>query len=153
QDEWRFRRNIAISLGLRYEGQTNPTDRLSIAPRFGVAYSVDKKQHWILRAHLGLFYTRIPDSLAFPVQRLNGQRQQQILINNPSFPNPFAGGNLTAAIPSIRELQPGITPETSWQAQLALEHQLPKGWRLNISESYSIGRSVLRSININAPIL
>jgi hypothetical protein len=84
---------------------------------------------------------------------LDGQREQQILISNPSFPNPFTGGGASNAIPTIRALQAGVTPESSWQGQLALEHQLPHGWRLNLSESYSVGRSVLRTVNINAPIL
>ena len=153
QDEWKFRRNIAISMGLRYEGQTNPGDKLSLAPRLGVAYSADKKQHWILRAHVGLFYSRIPDSLAFDVQRLNGQRERQIIINHPSFPNPLSGGGVSSGIGTIRELQPGITPGASWQMQFAVEHQLPHGWKLNFGQSYSIGRSVLRTVNINSPIL
>lgn len=153
QDEWKFRRNISISMGLRYEGQSNPTDKLSIAPRFGIAYAVDKNQHWILRARAGLFYSRIPDSLVFEVQRLNGQREQQILINHPPFPNPFSAGSVSTAIPTIRQLQPGISPEASWQMQVAVEHQLPHGWKLNFSQSYSLGRSVLRTVNINAPIV
>lgn len=153
QDEWKFRRNIAVSMGLRYEGQTNPTDKFSIAPRFGIAYSVDRKQHWVLRVHAGLFYSRIPDSVAFDLERLDGIREQQILINNPPFPNPFVGGNSSTTIPTIRALQAGINPEASWQGQIALEHQLPHGWKVNFSESYSAGRSVLRSLNINAPIV
>jgi hypothetical protein len=152
QDEWKLKRNVALSFGLRYEGQTNPTDRLSLAPRFGVAYSPDKKQLWVLRARVGLFYTRIPDSLSFDVQRLNGERQQSLVINRPSFPNPFNGGQ-SLVIRTTREFEPGIRAERSWQGQLALEHQLPRGWRLNVSHSYSSSNSGLRSVNINAPVL
>jgi len=153
QDEWKLRQNVSLSLGVRYEGQTNPTDKLSLAPRFGIAYAVDRKQHWLLRGRIGMFYTRIPDSIAFDVQRLDGQRQQQILVNNPSFPNPFAGGLVATTIPTIKTLQSGVSPEASLQMQFSVEHQMPHGWMINFNESYSKGWSVLRTININAPLL
>jgi hypothetical protein len=153
QDEWKLRRHVSITMGVRYEGQTNPADRFSIAPRVGVAYSVDKKQHWILRARVGLFYSRIPDSVVLDADRLDGQHQQQVFINNPSFPDPFSGGNLSTAIPTIKQLQSGLAPEASWQMQFAVEHQLPRGWKLNISQSYARGRSTLRTVNINAPLV
>ncbi|HZS43742.1 MAG TPA: hypothetical protein VFC63_01455, partial [Blastocatellia bacterium] len=153
EDDWKLHPNLTLSMGLRYEGQTNPTDKLSLAPRFGVAYAVDKKQHWIIRGHIGVFYSRIPDALDFDVLRLNGQREQQIIINNPSFPNPFGTGSISATVPTVRELQPGITPEASLQGQIAIEHQFPHGLALYFNESYSKGWNVLRSININAPVL
>jgi hypothetical protein len=153
QDEWKLRQNLSVSMGLRYEGQTNPADKLSLAPRFGVAYAADKKQHWILRGRIGMFYTRIPDSIDFDVQRMDGQRQQQILINNPAFPDPFVGGVVTTAIPTIRQLQNGVSPEASLQMQVAVDHQLPHGWTINFNESYSKGWSALRSVNINAPFV
>ena len=39
QDDWRFRPNITISGGLRYEMQTNIADKADLAPRLAVSWS------------------------------------------------------------------------------------------------------------------
>ena len=39
QDDWRLRPNFTLSLGLRYEAQTNIHDRTNFAPRIAFAWS------------------------------------------------------------------------------------------------------------------
>ncbi len=153
QDEWQARPNFTLSLGLRYEGQSAPADKASLAPRLGVAYTPDKKQRWVLRARAGLFYGRISESLALEAARLDGLRQEQIIIDAPSFPDPFAVGATVNAVPTIRMLEKGLRPPASWQTRVELERQLPRGWRISASHSWTGGWAQLWSRNLNAPLV
>ncbi len=153
QNELRARDNVLLSLGLRYEGQTNPNDGASLGPRLGIAYSPDRKRNWVLRARSGLFYERINESLALESARLNGKRSQTILIDRPSFPDPFQSGAEAGPIPTIRRMDPRLRPPVSFQTQVGFERQLRRGWRLDVSHYWSRSWAGLRSRNINAPLI
>jgi hypothetical protein len=153
QDEWRLRSNLSLSLGLRYEGQSGPADIISLAPRMGLAFSPDKKQRWVLRARAGIFYSRLSETLELEAQRLDGRRQQQIIIDSPSFPDPFQNGQPSNAISTLRILDDALRPPASIQLRIELERQLPHGWKVASSYSLTGGWGNLRSRNINAPII
>lgn len=151
QDEWRLLPNLALSFGLRYEGQTSPSDTFRLAPRIGVAFSPDKKRNWVLRARAGIFYDRVPDSLILESLRLSASQQQQFIIDSPGFPNPFDGGAANNLIPTLRRLDAALRPPATLQVQLGFERQLPGGWKIEFSQYWTRNWSVLRSRNINAP--
>jgi hypothetical protein len=153
QDEWHIGKKMLLSLGLRYEAQSNPADRVSLAPRLGLGYSPDKRQRWVLRARVGLFYDRIALALPLETQRLDGQRQEQIIIDSPSFPDPFQSGTAAKLIPTVRRVNPDLRPPASFQWQVGFERQLPRGWKLEVSHYWSRSWDLLRSRNINAPLL
>jgi hypothetical protein len=153
QDEWRPRGNFSISLGLRYEGQTTPSDGMSLVPRLGIAYTPDKRQRWVLRARAGIFYDRVSDALTFEARRLDGSQLRQVIIDSPSFPDPFAGGRAAFAIPTFRRLDPSLRPPASLQMRVEVARELPGGWRLDVNHSWTRGWSMLRSRNVNAPLV
>ena len=153
QDEWRLRANLSASLGLRYEAQTNPGNKISLGPRFGLAYSPDKKRRWVLRGRAGIFYDRISESLPLEAAHLDGVQKRQLLIDSPSFPDPFLDASGRSPISTVRRLSDHLRPPTSFQTQLALEHQLSGAWKLQVSHSWSYGWYTLRSLNINAPLV
>lgn len=153
QDEWRPRGNLSVSLGLRYESQTTPSDAASLAPRVGVAYTPDKRQRWVLRARAGVFYDRVGEALTFDARRLDGRQLRQIIINSPSFDDPFGGTGANAAIPTIRRLEESLRPPTSFQVRVEAARELLGGWRIDVNHSWTRGWSVLRSRNINAPVV
>ena len=153
QDEWRLRSNMSLNLGLRYEAQTAPADAFSVAPRLGITYSPDKNQRWILRARAGLFYERIADALTLDVLRQDGVQQRQLVINSPSFPNPFDSAIEIQTISTIRRLAGTLRPATSLQMGLEVERMLPRGWKISARQSWTRGWADIRSRNINAPIL
>ncbi|HEY7546178.1 MAG TPA: hypothetical protein VID27_14900, partial [Blastocatellia bacterium] len=153
QDEWNARQNLLLSLGLRYESQTSPSDGASFGPRIGISYSPDNKHRWVLRARAGLFYDRVVLPLALETLRLDGDHQQQVIIDSPSFPDPFNGGAAVEAIPTTRRISPDLRPPVSFQAQAGLERQLPRGWKVELSHYWSRSWGTIRSRNINAPII
>jgi hypothetical protein len=153
QDEWRLKKNLALSLGMRYEAQTTPTEALGFAPRIGVAYSPDKAQRWVLRARAGLFYNRIDSALTIQAERLDGIREQQVLITAPPFPNALSAFSSNQSIPTITRLSPDLRPPSSMQAQVGVEHQLPRGWRVQANYNLAWSWADLFSQNINAPTI
>ena len=152
QDEWSLRQDALVSLGLRYEAQTNPLDGISLGPRIGIGYSPDKKRLWVLRARAGLFYDRIRIPLAVETLRLDGRRVQQVIIDSPSFPDPFKSGVAVEQIPTVRRFNPALRPPTSFQAQAGFERQFRGGWKLDVSHYWSRSWAALRSRNLNAPL-
>jgi hypothetical protein len=153
QDEWSLRQDMLVSLGLRYEAQTNPSDGISLGPRIGIGYSPDKKRHWVLRARAGLFYDRITIPLAVETLRLDGQHVQQVIIDSPSFPDPFKSGAAVEQISTVRWFNPELRPSTSFQAQAGFERQFRRGWKLDFSHYWSRSWAALRSRNLNAPLV
>jgi hypothetical protein len=151
QDEWRVHPKVLLSLGFRYEAQTAPTDWTGFAPRVGIAYTPDKEQKWVFRARAGVFYERIAETRSLETERLDGERQRQIIINSPSFPIPFLNGNAVNAIPTVRIFDPSLHTPASLQMRLEMERQLPKGWKVSASHSWTKGWAQMRSRNINAP--
>ena len=149
QDAWRVRPNVSLTLGLRYEAQTAPTDRISFAPRLGIAYSPDAKQRWVLRGRAGLFYDRVADALTLEASRLDGVRQQQFFVDAPSFSDPLGGE--VSPVTTTRRLDLDLRPPTSSQMHVEVERQLPRGWRVSASHAWTRGWSQIRSRNINAP--
>lgn len=153
QDEWRPRANLSLSLGIRYEGQTAPDDGVSLAPRLGVAYTPDKRHRWVLRARAGIFYDRVSDALTFEARRLDGRRSRHLILDSPAFPDPFAGGGVNSAVPTIRRLDESLRPPASLQVRVEVARELPGGWRIDFNHSWTRGWSVLRSRNVNAPLV
>ena len=98
-----MRPNLTVSLGLRYETQTNISDWRDFAPRIGVAWAPGarggRQPKTVIRGGSGFFYTRFDNSYALDVSAFNGdsgaelQHRQSdvqlpesgVLTNNPTF--------------------------------------------------------------------
>ncbi len=59
QDEWRYKPNLTLSFGLRYEAETILDDKNNIGPRAALAYSPFKNNKTVIRVGGGLFYNRV----------------------------------------------------------------------------------------------
>jgi hypothetical protein len=152
QDEWRILPNLSFSLGLRYEGQTHPTDNLSLAPRLGIAFSPDKDRRWVLRARAGLFYDRVTELIELDNERLDGVLQRSLEVYSPSFPAALVNGQAEDLILAVRRPDPTLRPPSGIQTQVGIERQLTKQWKVQMSYSWSRGWGLLRSRNINPPL-
>lgn len=157
QDEWRVRPNFTLSLGLRYENQTNAGNDLNFAPRLGFAYSfnsADGRPSTVIRGGFGIFYDRVDDSLTLDEVRFDGIRQQQFIVARPDFfplvpsENVLEGFRLPV---STRELDALETPYQI-QGSIGVERQLPLGITGNVTYVWSRGVHQLRTRNINAPV-
>ena len=160
QDDWRIIPSVTLSLGLRYETQTNIHDKGDFAPRIGVAWGLGGNQgrlrqpKTVIRAGFGLFYDRFGLSEALTSERFNGIVQQRFVVQNPQF---FIGSvpplsQLAAGPLTTYRIDPGLVAPRIIQSAIGVDRQLPKNITLSVSYYNSRGVHELRTVNINAPL-
>ena len=153
QDEYHPRKNLMLSLGLRYDWQNCFHDHNNFAPRLSFAYASGKTQKTVIRGGAGIFYDR---SGARPIQDIllfNGSRLRQFVLVNPTYPDPFSSGvSLSTQPVSIVRLEPNIRIPYLLQYSFSLERQLQKSTTMAIAYSGSRGFAQFRSRDINAPL-
>jgi hypothetical protein len=159
-DDWRLKPNLTLSLGLRYETQTNIHDYRDWAPRIGFAWAPGQGKNnprpkLVLRGGFGIFYDRFSEQNVETAERYNGITQQSYIVTNPDFyPN----------VPSIAQLGQYLTTQKIYeidshlrapyimQSAITAERQLPRNTTVSVSYLNSHGLHELRSADINAPL-
>jgi len=94
QDEMRVRPGLSIALGLRYDWQNYISNPQNFAPRLSFAFAPGKSRKVVFRGGAGIFYETTGQAAIADVLRFNGQTLQQIVLSNPTYPNPFTAGGV-----------------------------------------------------------
>ncbi len=171
QDDWRIRPNLTVSFGLRYETQTNISDHADLAPRFSFAFSPKgdgkNKPKTVFRGGFGIFYDRFSEGLTLQTLRFNGINQQQFVVTDPAILNQavFTPDGHVSNVPTLQTLttfaqqqttrvvSPSLHAPRTEQIAMSIERQLPLNTTLSATYVYSQTRGLLRSRNINAPVI
>jgi hypothetical protein len=171
QDDWRFRSNMTLSYGMRYETQNAISDHADVAPRIGFAWGLggggkNKSPNTVLRAGFGMFYDRFTSDLLMQAERVNGSNQEQLVINNPAYcPNspgltclnlpaqPCATGSslINPNTCSKYGIDPNLRAPYVMQTGVTLERQLTKSANLTVTYLNTRGVHSLLVSNINSP--
>ncbi len=153
QDNYRLRPNLSLGFGVRADWQDGLGDHNNVAPRASFAWAPGQSKRVVLRGGAGLFYERSGTRPVADVDLYNGSRLRQILLENPSYPNPFPGGSRAAAPPlSLARFAPGVRNPYAFQGGAGVETQLHKATALTINYTYAKGVSLFRSRDVNAPL-
>lgn len=144
-DTWRARRDLTLSMGLRYEptgrpSEVNGLERMSydadlnnVGGHLGTAWRLPRNAG-VLRASAGVFFGQI-----FPVTyqqvRLSPPNNYKILVPAPNLLNPLEGvdlNDLDSATPNIFAMDPELATPYSYMANIAWEHSLGERVRLQV---------------------
>jgi hypothetical protein len=111
QDDWRYKPNITLSYGLRYEIQTNTNSKFDFAPRLAVAWSPGagksaKPPKMVIRAGTGFFYNRFGEGQTLTANRFNGVNVLQTSVAEPVFIDPVTGKRVAPSI--AQQQQPNV---------------------------------------------
>jgi hypothetical protein len=157
-DDWRLRPNFTLSLGVRYEVQTNIHDWRSLAPRLAVAWApggIGTGRKTVLRAGFGIFYDRFALANTLTARRYDGSVQQQYVVANPNFFPVIPPLSTLAAFQGsqiVQRLASDLRAPYIMQSALSLERQLSSSVTAAFTYTNSGGMHVLRSQAINAPL-
>ena len=139
-----------LMLGLRYERQTNLKDSNNIDPRIGFAYALGPNT--VIRGGAAIFHQRVPVGVFIDQQRFDGTRQFEIVIDDPSFPNPFEAGTVRETLPSVYISDPDVT--APYDAVTGVQFERTFLSNLFVSASYNITKYIHRHRrrDVNAPL-
>jgi hypothetical protein len=151
-----MRPNLTLSLGLRYEAQTNIHNRRDFAPRLGMAWGpgAGSRPKSVIRAGFGMFYDRFSVSNVLAAERFNGLVQQQYIIANPDFfPTVPVVASLAGPAPpsTIQQISSTLRAPYMMQSSVAFERQLPLNTTIAFTYANSHGLHVLRSETLGGP--
>jgi hypothetical protein len=170
QDDWRVNPELTLSLGLRYETQTNISSNFNFAPRFSVAYAPgangQNRPKTVFRGGFGIFYDRFGEGLTLQSIRFNGINQQQFVVTDPTILDAviFTPDGGVSNVPTVQSLTAFAQRQTTrtvsgdlqapytMQTAVSVERQLPLKTTFSATYINAQTRRLLRSRNINAPV-
>jgi hypothetical protein len=150
QDDIRVRKNLTISPGIRWEAQTHLSDLNNFGPRFGITWSPGKGGKTTLRGSAGIFYDWLGTSVYEQTLRVDGFRQQELNITNPTYP--VASGDGTTAPTNRYLLSDDLQMPQNIRLSAGIDRQLTKIIRVNATYAHIWADHLMRGLNLNPPV-
>jgi hypothetical protein len=154
QDDWRITNRLVLSYGLRHEFQTHLDDKINFAPRFSLAWAPERNRKSVIRLGSGIFYDYLNTRITLDTITLDGEHQQHFVIQRPPFfPEIPPDFSIDSKKLQAKRIKGSLNATYSIISTLSYERQLP--WKLFGSLGYTWERGVhlMRTRNINAPLL
>ena len=149
QDDIKVRKGLTITGGVRYEAQTHVPDALNFAPRAGFTWAPFKGGKTTLRGSWGMFYDWLPTATYAQTLQVDGFRQQEVNIINPSYPDPG-----TPAAPPTNRYLLAEERDMAYSQRLSagIAQTISRRINANVLYSYAYRYSLLTGRNLNTPI-
>ncbi len=134
QNDIRLRPGLTVSPGLRYTMQTRVNDRSGFAPRFGLTWSPRQNGATTLRGSAGLFHGFLPLPMIEQTLRLDGERQREIYLTTPSWPDPGAVDALE--IPTNKYVVGNFNLQRNFRYSAGVDQVIAPRLRINVLYNY-----------------
>lgn len=160
QDDLKLRPDFALSVGLRYQNQTNAHGNLNFAPRAAFAWTPWARStgqpRTVIRGGAGIFYDWVQAGTTLSINRLNGINQKQFHVTDPTaldlFPNAPSSAFLESLPQTIWRKAPDFGQPYIMQSSISIEQSLPHRIVLTASYLYARGFHRHHARNINTPL-
>ena len=162
QDDWKLRPNFTLSMGLRYQLQTNINSKQLVAPRLSFAWTPWARgtgtPKTVVRGGAGVFYDLIRTNITLQSNRFDGTNQTQFIVEDPLLLDLFPNVPSEAVLISLNQPQTiwqketGLTQPYFIQSSISVERTLPRNITVSLSYVNTRGLHQLRVRNINAPV-
>lgn len=150
QDDWRVSRSLLLSAGVRAGFQTLAEDQVNLSPRVNMGWSPFRSGKLTLRAGYGYFYDWISGDLYKQTLQVDGFRQRELNVANPSYPAlPDEG---VTSVTNQYLWSDDLTLPTSHRINVGGDRQITPNQRLNVNYTFGWGRGLLRGRNLNTPV-
>jgi hypothetical protein len=153
EDTIKLAPRLTMSTGLRYSFQTSPSTFVNLAPRVAFSWAPDKKSTWVISLRIGIFDAPAPISYATEVYRLNGIRQQSIMVYSPNYGTPLTPVAGSVQVATMNQFAHSVYEFRAAVTQGSIEHDLPHHWHPSLSFAYGEDWGIFRIRNINAPMV
>lgn len=153
QDDIRLRKSLTMSPGIRYEAQTHLSDVNNFGPRFGLTWSPGKSGKTTLRASAGIFFDWLSTNTYERTLRVDGVRQRELNIINPSYPVPptlTTPGVSTATDKYL--LSDGLQMQRNVRFSAGLSRTVSRMLSVNANYAHTSGDNLMRGLNLNGPV-
>ena len=174
QDQVRWRPDLTVSFGLRYEPFTVPTEAdgkmanlrdlfdpaptigpmfenpsaTNVGPRVGLAWNVGGSDRTVLRSGFGVFFDPIRENIFGYGARVQTPFVSVVTVNAPPYPDPFSG---RAGPPREDNLEYDLRTPYMMRYHLMLQHELAHDLVGRIGYVGSRGVHLPRVGDINTP--
>jgi hypothetical protein len=150
QDDWRVLRSLLLSAGVRFGSESHVSDVWNLSPRVSAAWSPYRSGKLTLRASYGYFYDWIAGDIYKQTLLVDGYRQRELNIIDPSYPDP---GLIGTSPPTNRYLwSDDLLLPTAHRLSAGVDRVLTPNSRLTVSYSVGFSTNLLRPRDLNAPV-
>ncbi len=165
QDDWRPTPSLTLNLGLRYDyegakaealaevtgapGNGVSKDRNNVAPRFGFAWAPRGSTEHVVYGGTGLYYDQVILNVVGNA-RFTPPKVIGLQIDNPRWPDPFAGGTTTIPPVDLSVIDENLKTPWNWNTQLGYRRELTQDLGVDVSFVYNRGYDHVFIQNTNA---